>query len=672
MENVAIIIQARMGSSRFPGKVLENLGEKPVLQWVTDTCSKISLATKIIVATSDNSQDDVIEKWCSDNNITCFRASETDVLARFYLAAKAFSAKIIMRITADCPLIDPAIADEVLHLVCSGDADYASNISPPTWPDGLDCEAISFKTLEIAHKEAKSKYDREHVTCFVRANQHRFRCLNVTAPAPRLSEHRWTVDTQEDLAYLSTLVSACKGRVSTWRLIQVANLAKQPKLERNYGAQEERPGSLKNFPIFKNSQDLLARATKTIPLGSQTFSKSHIQYPENGSPLFVTHGQGSHVWDIDGNEYIDMVSGLLCNSLGYNDSDINHAIRRQLDNGISFSLATELESELAELICALVPSAEKVRFGKNGTDVTSAAVRLSRAFTGRDRVATCGYHGWQDWYIGSTTRNKGVPASVSALTTPLPYNDLNTIQKTLKTQEYACLIMEPFSLEAPGEGYLQSVKDICEKFGTLLVFDEVITGFRFALGGAQEYFGVKPHLTCLGKGMSNGMPLSAIAGRADIMAEMEEIFFSGTFGGETLSLAAGIATIQKLKDKNIIKKIWEYGDTLTEETNNIIATYDLGAFVKLKGLSPWKIFQFMDTKNYGSNILKTFFIQEMLARGVLINSSFNLCAAHTKEDLHMVLRVLDEVLCQLKEALSQNNLHTKLKGNPIAPLFKVR
>ncbi len=256
---------------------------------------------------------------------------------------------------------------------------------------------------------------------------------------------------------------------------------------------------------------MLDRAERVIPLGAQTFSKSKIQLPPGAAPLFVTHGDGGRVFDVDGNEYVDLISALMPNVLGYRDPDVDLAIRRQLTRGISFSLPTELESQLAERLVAHVPCAEMVRFGKNGTDATSAAIRLARAATRRDRIMLCGYHGWQDWYIGATSRNLGVPAAVSALSHPVPYGDIAAVEALFAKYpaSFAALIVEPAGATEPAPGYLQELKDLVHRHGAILIFDEIITGFRWSIGGAQSYYGVAPDLACFGKAMGNGMPISA-------------------------------------------------------------------------------------------------------------------------------------------------------------------
>ena len=286
----------------------------------------------------------------------------------------------------------------------------------------------------------------------------------------------------------------------------------------------------------------LDRANRVIPGSSQTFSKGSNQHVRGVAPMFLAKGKGCRVWDVDGNEYIDYIQGLLPNILGYANEEVNAAVSEQLAQGHSFSLPHPLEVDLAERLTRLIPCAEKVRFGKNGSDATSGAVRAARAYTGRDRIACCGYHGWQDWYIGSTTRKAGVPEAVRALTHPFAYNDLGSLQKLLTEHkgEFAAVIMEPVNFWPPAAGFLEGARNLAHEHGALLIFDEICCGFHFGLGGAQKRFGVTPDMACFGKAMGNGFPIACVVGKADLMKVFEDIFFSFTFGGEVASMAAAM------------------------------------------------------------------------------------------------------------------------------------
>ena len=679
---IVAIIQARMGASRLPGKVLEDLAGRPVLAWVVDAAIATAGVDQTCVATSDNDADKPIADWCDENGVACHRGPEDDVLARFAMAAEAEKADIVLRLTADCPLLDPNVCAQVLQLLKRCGADYASNVDPASWPDGLDCEVFSAKALNEAAAEATRESEREHVTPFIRHRRYRYVVRNLSCPLPGLVDERWTLDTPGDLEFLRAVTARLTEPSCPPSFIDVlavldadSGLRKlNSGQQRNAGADDGRIEAPTVTHIYKESAALLARAEKVIPLGAQTFSKSRLIFPAGTSPQFLTHGDGGRVWDVDGNEYVDLVSGLLPVVLGYRDADVDQTIREQLANGISFSLSTELESELAERLVEIIPGAEKVRFGKNGTDATTAAVRLTRAFTGRDRIAVCGYHGWQDWFIGSTSRNKGVPTAVSDLTHAVPYGDLDAVDALMKKHagEFAALILEPMTVTEPPEGYLSELKDLVHAHGALLVFDEIITGFRYALGGAQELFGVTPDLAAFGKAMGNGMPISAIVGRADVMNEMEHVFYSGTFSGEALSLTAAIATVDKMRREPVIERLWQSGTKLAEGATARIAKHGLADVIALNGKAPWKVLAIADHAKARKDAIKTLFLREMQASGVLIAASHNVCYAHDATDVARVLAAYDVVLARVAEELETGKLEERL-GTPVnQPIFSVR
>jgi glutamate-1-semialdehyde 2,1-aminomutase len=425
---------------------------------------------------------------------------------------------------------------------------------------------------------------------------------------------------------------------------------------------------------YRRSEELLARAERTIPLGTQTFSKSKTQFPYGVSPFYAARAQGSRLWDADGNEYIDFISSLASVTLGYNDPDVTAAVRAQLEKGVIFSLPTAVELQVSELLVELVPSAERVRFGKNGSDATAGAIRLARAFTGRDRVAVCGYHGWQDWYIGSTARNKGVPAATRALTHRFDFNDLDSLHRLFRehANEFAAVIMEPMNVADPAPGFLEGVAEVTRKSGAVLVFDEVITGFRFANGGAQELFGVTPDLTCLGKGIANGYPLAAVVGRADIMALMEEVFFSFTMGGEALSLAAAAAALAKLKREPVVETLRRTGQKILDGTRERIVRHGIAGFARTSGHPSWSFLQFTDTAACSQWEIKTLFMQEVQARGILSLGTHNVTYAHSDEDVAHLLRMYDEVFPILREAVEEGAMKQYLRCRPLEPLFRVR
>jgi len=424
--------------------------------------------------------------------------------------------------------------------------------------------------------------------------------------------------------------------------------------------------------MYKKSDQLLERALKSIPLASQTFSKSLTQYPKGVSPFFIEKGDGSKVWDVDGNEYIDFVNSLLSITVGYCDKEIDSAVQEQMKNGVTFSLPHTLEMKVAEKLINIIPCAEKVRFAKNGTDATSASIRIARAYTGKEHIAVCGYHGWQDWYIGSTTRDLGVPKAVKELTHKFEYNNIESLEKIFQEQELACVIMEPMNVEYPQDDFLEKVKELTHKYKALLIFDEMITGFRYAAGGAQELFNVVPDLATFGKGMANGYPLSAVVGSNKIMQKVEDIFFSGTFGGETLSLAAANTVLDKYKTQGITKYFNEIGSYLLENLNTLIDNEELNEIFWTSGHPSWSFLHIKGQLQYSDFEIKTFFLQEMFKRGILTLGSHNISFSHSKEDIDKLLDTYQVVLPMVKKHIEQQDLLENIHGDILQPLFKVR
>ena len=425
---------------------------------------------------------------------------------------------------------------------------------------------------------------------------------------------------------------------------------------------------------FSASQAMAVRAERVIPLASQTFSKSRTHYPNGVSPLFLTDGEGARVRDVDGNDYIDFVNSLCAVTLGYKDPDVDAAVRAMLDHGVILSLPHPIETEVAELICAMVPCAEMVRFGKNGSDATAGATRVARAATGRDHVAVCGYHGWQDWYIGSTLRNRGVPKATQALTHPFLYNDLASLEAVFAAhpREVAAVILEPMNVEYPAPGFLEGLRALTQRHGTVLVFDETITGFRYANGGAQELFGVTPDLACFGKGLANGYPVSAVAGRRDLMMQMEEVFFSFTFGGEMLSLAAAKAVLTKLCTQPVIETIRARGQSLLDQLNALITDQQLAPVFSAKGHPSWSFLAIADTPATPMWSTKTYVMQELHQRGFLSVGSHNMSFAHSEADVSALIAAYAAILPVAARHAREGTIDQVLRCEPLKPLFRLR
>lgn len=408
------------------------------------------------------------------------------------------------------------------------------------------------------------------------------------------------------------------------------------------------------------------RAARVIPCGTQTLSKGPTQFVQGVSPIYLQRGRGAHVWDVDGNEFVDYPMGLGPVILGYAEPAVDDAIRRQLEDGITFTLMHPLEVEVAERIARLCPGVEAVRFGKSGSDALSAAVRAARAYTGRSHVLAGGYHGWHDWYVGSTTRNRGVPAEVSALTSTFAFNDLGSLAAALDAHRgaVAAVVLEPSGLDTPDDGFLQGVVDLARAHGAVSIFDEVITGFRLAPGGARQRYGVIPDLSCYGKALGNGMPISAVAGSWEVMGVFEDVFFSMTHGGETLSLAAARAVLDALADGSVLAGIHELGTRMLTGLQELVAAHDVGARVRIGGEPARSIVAFGGTDHL---VVRSWVQQCLIQHGCLFNGSMFICARHTADDIERALGGFDEAFRGLAK---HGDVAHLLDGPPVQPVFR--
>ena len=425
---------------------------------------------------------------------------------------------------------------------------------------------------------------------------------------------------------------------------------------------------IRNYPEISESDKLYARALGLIPNATQTLAKGPSQYVNGVAPKYIKRGKGSHVWDVDGNEFLDLTMGVGPLSLGYCYPLVDAAIRDQLKDGITFSMMHPLEVETAELIRSVIPSAEAVRFSKTGADVTSAAVRLARAYTKRDKVLCCGYHGWHDWYIGVTDRDHGVPRSVKDLSFTFNYNDLESLETSIDDNT-ACVILEPVVFEEPRDNFLGRIRELCDRSGAVLIFDEMWTGFRLALGGAQEYFGTTADLACYSKAVANGMPLSVLTGKKAIMDLLEkDVFFFTTFGGEALSLAAACATVSELKNRDVPGYLSRQGEKIKNAYNTSASRLGID-YTKCIGL-PCRTLVTFEAKAGDPLIMKSFVQQELFRLGVLWSGFHNISFSHSDSDIQYLSDAYIEVLTLLRSAVDEGNIRELLRGEPVQPVFR--
>ncbi len=426
-------------------------------------------------------------------------------------------------------------------------------------------------------------------------------------------------------------------------------------------------------PKFIRSCDLYRRAKHLFPYGTQLFSRR----PELGAfgqgPIYFEKMKNAHFRDIDGNEFIDTAMGIGSVILGYGYDKVDNAVKEQIDKGVLGSINNTLEIEVAQTIIDMVPCAEMVKFCKSGGEADAIAVRIARGYTGKEKVLFCGYHGWHDWYLAANLASdssldqhllpnlnpKGVPVSLSGTCLPFEYNNQNQLNSLLKKNagKVACIIMEATRFNKPDKGFLEGVRQLADEHQCLLIFDEVITGFRISMGGAQEYFGITPDLATFAKAIANGYSLAAVVGRRKIMKTQADNFISSTYWSDCTALAAGLATLNEIIKKPVIETINKTGQELVSHLRVMAKKYNLDVDVAGHG------FDFTINFNYGllSGKIMTLFIQEMIARGIYTNGVFYPCYTHTPEDLEKILSVADQVFALLKKGLEESRIEQLLK-----------
>ncbi len=429
---------------------------------------------------------------------------------------------------------------------------------------------------------------------------------------------------------------------------------------------------------FTRSREANKRLHDMVPGGAHTYAKGEDQYPEGMAPV-ISHGRGAHVWDVDGNEFIEYGSGLRSVSLGHAHPRVTAAVRGQLERGSNFVRPSAMEIEAAARFLATVPTAEMVKFAKNGSDVTTAAVRLARAATGRRLVAICRdqpFFSTDDWFIGTTGMPAGIPSETTDLTVTFPYGDLPAVENLFSSQEIACLILEPATQTDPPAGYLEGLRELCTRHGVVLVFDEMITGFRWSEAGAQGVYGVTPDLSTFGKALGNGFAVSALAGRRELMElgglrdSRERVFLlSTTHGAETHSLAAAMAVMDTYVEEGIAARLHAIGDRLAAGVRAVAADAGVGDHVVVRGRACNLVFATLDADGKPSQEFRTLFLRQLVGGGV-IGPSFVVSSALTEHDIERTVEVVARACRVYRQALDAGDPTAWLGGRPVKPVFR--
>jgi len=660
VSRVVAVVQARMGSSRFPGKVLSEI--RPGLTVVDSVFQRISrsgLIDEIVFAIPDSTEDDVLENHLVTLGVRVIRGSVHDVQSRFIVAGQASNADFLVRITADCPLIDPQLVDAVISDALAGNFDYYSNVSPPTFPDGLDVEVIRYQSLVRSRTMSQDPSSLEHVTSHLRESGQfgRGNFENSTD----YSHLRWTIDYREDLVKLQeSLPKDFLDLGWVGILEQSSTLMLESGLTRNEGGR------------LNSGQKVWQRAKDVIPGGGMLLSKRPEMFLPDQWPTYYSRAKGIEVEDLDGRKYQDFATmSVGACSLGYGNEAVDSAVIRAVQDGVMSTLNSPGEVKLAEKLVQLHPWADMVRFARSGGEANAISIRIARASTKKDKVAVCGYHGWHDWYLAANLGETsaldghllpgldpaGVPRVLAGTTVPFPYNDADALESLLITGEFAAVQMEVSRNFGPAEGFLQRVRDLCDRYGVILIFDECTSGFRETFGGLHLKFGVNPDIAMFGKALGNGYAITAVVGIAKVMQSAQSTFISSTFWTERLGPEAALATLEEMERLRSWEVLPENGREVKQIWKEELQS--LGLPFAIAGLDALPTFS-LNLENWLT--LKTLFIQEMLQRGFLSTSGFYSSIAHDEESRLLFREAFRQAMTVVSENLDENKAKLLLKG----------
>jgi glutamate-1-semialdehyde aminotransferase/spore coat polysaccharide biosynthesis protein SpsF (cytidylyltransferase family) len=690
------ITQARIGSSRLPGKVLLRVGGKSLLEHHLTRAQKARSVDSWILATTNEPNSEAIVSIGNKLKIPVYQGSTDNVLDRFYKSLNGERPDYVVRITSDCPLIDAEIIDLTVKFCIENRLNYFYSSAGDSLPDGLDTEVFTFEALEEAWKHATSKGDLEHVTRYIQRKNASTNQINYPVSWQKYRLLRLTVDEQNDFELIKNLIDTF-GAEQSWLTYANAVLS-SPQLAsinqhimRNAGALKGlfEEIKLRSISNFSKSDEYRSEIHKLIPGGAHTYSKGDDQFPER-APAAIEKGKGAYLWDIDGNQYLDCSMSLTAVTLGHAFEPIIERTKIELENGVNFQRPSFLEKEMAEVFLSLVPGHDMIKFAKNGSTVTTAAVKLARAKTGRKLVAFPGDHpfySYDDWFIGKTVCNKGVPDEISNLSVTFKSCDIASLRALFQAYpgQIACVITEPeknhcghgCTCGSSPEQFLKEAIELTHQNGALFILDEMITGFKTDFPGSITKYNLKPDMATWGKGIANGFSFCALTGTKEVMEQgsitikgAEKVFLiSSTHGGETHTIAAALATIDFYKKNNVVKHLHRIGKLVIDISNHIIQQKSLEKHIQVVPCEWMPVFVFLDNNLEPSQSFRTLLMQEMFSMGVLFQGIFVPSYSHKEEDIYYFAKAFDQALDTYKRALD-SGFEKMLVGEPAKAVFR--
>jgi glutamate-1-semialdehyde 2,1-aminomutase len=662
---IVAIVQARMGSTRFPNKVMKPIGGLPMIELLLARLAKSKHVDQIVLATSTDERNNPLIEHVQKLGYTCVRGNENDVLSRYLIAAKQARADVVVRITGDCPLIDPTLVDNAIEQFKAKDVDYLSNVSPASYPDGLDIEVFTQRALEHAGRESQDPFDKEHVTPYLRKSG-LYKTWSMQN-SEDLSALRWTVDEPADFDVVSQVFAHFAPNIHfSWTDV--------------LGLQRSQPTLFAaNHKIFRNEgsamgtgQKLWKRAKAVIPGGNMLLSKRAEMFLPEQWPAYFSKAKGCQVWDMDGKLYVDMsIMGIGTNILGYGHEEVDAAVRQTVNAGNMSTFNCPEEVYLAEKLVELHPWADMARLARTGGEANALAIRIARAASGKDNVAVCGYHGWHDWYLSANLGEndnlaghllpglgtKGVPKKLRGTVFPFNYNNYLELENLVNTQDIGVIKMEVVRNKGPEDNFLHKVRKLATDRGIVLIFDECTSGFRQTFGGLHKMYGVEPDMAIFGKALGNGYAITAIIGRREVMEVAQSTFISSTFWTERIGPAAALKTLEVMEDIESWSSITLTGLNIRQRWQQLADKHGLQ-------IDHWGLPALTGYTFNSDNVLayKTLITQEMLAKGYLAGNCVYVCTEHTPAVLDGYFAELDPIFSTIKECEEGRDVMNLLKG----------
>lgn len=664
MKMVAIV-QARMGSTRLPNKVMKEISGVPMIELLLARLSCAKEIDQIVVATSVDERNALLVEHVEKLGYLCVRSSEEDVLQRYLDAAYASNADVVVRVTGDCPLVDPMIVDECISRFVDSGVDYLDNTNPTTFPDGLDVAVVGIDALRRAGKEATSRYDREHVMPYI-YNSGEFQLGSVLNDID-YSSFRWTVDDPEDFEVVTNVFEYFAPEIHFgWNEVLKLQqehpelFAANQNIQRNQGA------------LMSSGQKLWQRAKRVIPGGNMLLSKRAEMFLPDQWPAYFRKAKGCQVWDLDGNEYIDMsIMGIGTNTLGYGHPEVDEAVMKTVQAGNMSTLNCPEEVYLSEKLIELHPWADMARLARSGGEANAIAIRIARAASGKDKVAICGYHGWHDWYLSANLGDdenlaghllpgldpKGVPQNLRGTVFPFSYNNYAELENLVNAHDIGVIKMEVVRNMGPEDNFLQKVRKLATDRGIVLIFDECTSGFRETFGGLHKKYDVEPDMAMFGKALGNGYAITATIGRKEVMEAAQSTFISSTFWTERIGPTAALKTLEVMEREKSWERITKTGLEIRQRWQALADQYGLT-------ISHWGLPALTGFSIESDNALayKTLITQEMLGKGYLAGNSVYVCTEHKAEVVSAYFDALDPVFRSISECEQGRDIRQLLNG----------